>query len=71
MNVDEYRDKTKETDNIISLIDNENKLEVKPDVDETLAIMKLLRKTLSKKLKISGCSNTITNLMIPSTMKTL
>ena len=33
----EYRDKTKETDNTISLTDDENKLDVKPDVDETLA----------------------------------
>ena len=36
-NVDEYRDKMKETDDSISLTDDENKIDVKPDVNEALA----------------------------------
>ena len=34
---EEYRDKTKETDDTVSLTDNENKLYVKPNVDKALA----------------------------------
>ena len=37
VNVDEYRDKTEETDNTTLLPEDENKLDVKPNVDEALA----------------------------------
>ena len=35
--VNKYRDKTKETDNTVSLTDNENKFDVKPNVDKAPA----------------------------------